>query len=84
MSYLDRLKRKISANAPEAEATKVSKGAFVPFVATPAAPFQQISPAGVDLEAFEERPAIMEYEGGLVRAEAETRALNLQRNRNGN
>ena len=52
MSYLDRLKRKISENAPKAEATKVSKGAFVPFVATPAAPFQQIAAAGVDPEAL--------------------------------
>lgn len=84
MSYLDRLKRKISANAPEAEATKVSKGAFVPFVATPAAPFQQIAAAGVDLEAFEERAAIMEFEGGLDRAEAESRAHNQQRNGYGN
>ncbi|MBX3646758.1 MAG: hypothetical protein KF766_03700 [Rhodocyclaceae bacterium] len=42
MSYLDRLKRKISEDAPEAGATKATKGAFVPFVATPSAPLRQI------------------------------------------
>lgn len=47
MSYLDRLKQKISEDAPEAGATKVSKGAFVPFVATPVAPLRQIPPPDI-------------------------------------
>jgi hypothetical protein len=38
MSYLDRLKQKISKDAPDAGATKVSKGAFVPFVADLSSP----------------------------------------------
>lgn len=42
MSYLDRLKRKISEDAPDAGATKATKGAFVPFVASPLAPLRQI------------------------------------------
>ena len=79
MSYLDRLKRKISEDAPDAGATKVSKGAFVPFVAAPSAPLRQISasnePTLFDAEAFEERAAIIEFEGGLSRTEAERLAL---------
>ena len=43
MSYQDRLRLKISADVPEAGATKVSKGAFVPFVAGLSAPLRQIS-----------------------------------------
>ena len=43
MSYLDRLKRKILEDAPKSGATEVSKGATVPFVATPPAPLRQIS-----------------------------------------
>lgn len=42
MSYLARLKQKISKDAPEHGATEVSKGAFVPFVAPPLAPSRQI------------------------------------------
>lgn len=79
MSYLDRLKRKISQDAPRGGATKVSKAPFVPFVATSAAPLRQISAANksvlIDREAFEERAAIMEYDGKLSRAEAERLAL---------
>lgn len=41
MSYLNRLKQKISEDAPDAGATKVSKGAFVPFVAALSAPSRQ-------------------------------------------
>ena len=48
MSYLDRLKRKILEDAPKSGATKVSKGATVPFVATPSVPSRQIS-AGSDV-----------------------------------
>lgn len=42
MSYLARLKHKISQDVPKQEATKVSKGAFVPFVAPPPAPLRGI------------------------------------------
>lgn len=38
MSYLDRLKQKISQDMPRGGATKATKGAFVPFVATRSAP----------------------------------------------
>ena len=75
MSYLDRLKLKITKDASESGATKESEGAFVPFVATLSAPSRQISasnePAPFDAEAFEERAAIIEFEGGLSRAAAE-------------
>lgn len=43
MSYLDRLRLKISAKVPDVGATKVSKGAFVPFVAGLSAPLRQIN-----------------------------------------
>ena len=80
MSYLDRLKWKISQDVPSGGATKVSKAPFVPFVAIPAAPTRQISVANesvsIDREAFEERAAIMEFDGGLSRAEAERLARN--------
>jgi hypothetical protein len=80
MSYLDRLKRKISQDAPRGGATKVSKAPFEPFVATPETPLRQISAvnesASIGREAFEERAAIMEYDGGLSRAEAEQLARN--------
>lgn len=88
MSYLDRLKRKISQqDAPRGGATKVTKAPFVPFVATPAAPLRQISaasgPTPIDREAFEERAAIIEFDGGLSRDEAERTAwaMILQRRR---
>ena len=42
MSYLDRLKVKISENAPDCEATKPTKAPFVPFVAPLTAPSRQI------------------------------------------
>lgn len=61
MSYLDRLKQKISEDAPEAGATKVSKGAFVPFVATPVAPLRQIPPPDIS------RGWLVKYpDGGMV------------------
>lgn len=43
MSYLARLKEKISQDAPMPEATKVSKAPCVPFVAPPLGPFSEIS-----------------------------------------
>ena len=83
MSYLDRLKRKISEDAPDAGATKVSKGAFVPFVVALSAPSRQITPsnqrARFDAETFEERAGIMEFDGGLTREEAERLAFLEQR-----
>lgn len=75
MSYLDRLKRKILEIAPECEATKVSKAPYVPFVAPESTSFRQISEATIDREAFEERAAIMEFDGGLTRAVAERLAM---------
>ena len=78
MSYLDRLKRKISEFAPESEATKVSKAPFVPFVAPESAPFRQISAATIDREAFEERAAIIEFDGGMTRGDAEAAARALR------
>ena len=79
MNYLDRLKRRISEDAPRGEATKGTKAPYVPFVAPYTAPSRQISAtndaATIDREAFEERAAIMEFDGGLTRAEAERVAL---------
>lgn len=45
MSYLDRLKAKISERDAEPIATKATKGAFVPFVAPCSTPSRQISAA---------------------------------------
>ena len=50
MSYLDRLKLKILANAPEYEATKGTKAPYVPFVAPESAPFRQISAADLPID----------------------------------
>ena len=75
MTYLERLKRKIPENAPECEATKGTKAPYVPFVAPESAPSRQISAAMIDREAFEERAAILEFDGGLTREEAERRAM---------
>jgi hypothetical protein len=71
MSYLDRLKRKIQKDAPEREATKVTKAPSVPFVASRPEPLQENFTVTADREAFEERAAMMEFDGGLTRAEAE-------------
>lgn len=71
MSYLDRLKRKIGEDVPRGDATKGTKAPYVPFVAPESAPSRQI----FYREAFEERAAIMEFDGGLTRAEAERLAL---------
>lgn len=77
MSYLARLKQKISEDAPRCGATKVSEAPFVPFVAPGCAPLRQISiatsgwPWAIDREAFEERAAIREFEAGFDRKEAE-------------
>ena len=82
MNYLDRLKRKIAEDVPEGEATKVSKAPFVPFVAPEWAPVCQISTATIDREAFEERAAIREFDGGFNRQEAERLAIaDLERTR---
>ena len=82
MSYLDRLKRKISEDACHMEATKGTKAPFVPFVAPEWAPVCQISTATIDREAFEERAAIREFDGGFDRQEAERLAIaDLERTR---
>jgi len=75
VSYLDRLKRRIAEVAPQVEATKVSEARYVPFVAPLYVPSRQTSesdePANINREAFDERAAIIEFDGGLPRAEAE-------------
>jgi hypothetical protein len=43
MTYLDRLKTKISGNAPDPIATKATEAPFVPFVAPLTTPLRQIS-----------------------------------------
>jgi hypothetical protein len=43
MSYLDRLKVRISEKSADPIATKATEGAFVPFVAPLSAPFRQIA-----------------------------------------
>lgn len=75
MSYLARLKQKIAADAPQCRATKVSEAPFVPFVAPVRAPLHQNSAVMIDREAFEERAAIREFDGGYTRQEAERLAL---------
>lgn len=74
MSYLARLKQKIMEDAPQCEATKVTEAPFVPFVAPMRAPSRQNSVVMFDREAFEERAAIREFDGGYTRREAETLA----------
>lgn len=56
MSYLARLKRQISPDAPKVEATKVSKAPSVPFVAPVAVPLRDISE---DWREFESLLAIV-------------------------
>jgi len=45
VSYLERLKQKLSANSAQAEATKPTKPSFVPFVASTPEPSHQIHAA---------------------------------------
>ena len=86
MSYLDRLKWKISQDVAGGGATKGTKAPFVPFVATQVAPSGQNlatkaapqggQPTEAELqeglrEHFEERAAIREYCGGKPHAKAE-------------
>ena len=87
MTYLAQLKRRISSAAPECEATKVSEGASVPFVAPVSAGWFQNSGRDnhrtrsahpFDRHAFEERAGIMEHDGGLSRREAEELAAKAQ------
>lgn len=52
MSYLARLKQKKASEVPRGEATKVSKGAFVPFVAPQSAPSRDISEQWRTLESL--------------------------------
>ena len=84
MTWLSRLKK--SAVAPEPEPKKPTKPGFGGFGGTPAG-LSQKSGGGAtaandpsqaqdfDREAFEERAAIMEFDGGLSRAESERLAL---------
>jgi len=98
MSYLDRLKRRISASSVEPEGTKVSKAPFVPFVTGLRDQSRQIPAASdppigeifltdawrygsaeslqhiarqLDMELFEERAGVLEFDGGYTRADAE-------------
>ncbi len=79
------LLEKIEKNTPDAECTKCTKD-FTHFMQSRdlaqkadflPAEAQAVTPAGkaFDAEAFEERAAIMEFDGGLSRAEAERLAL---------
>ena len=52
MSYLARLKQKKASEVPRGEATKVSKGAFVPFVAPQSAPPREISEQWREFESL--------------------------------
>lgn len=47
MTYLDRLKTKISGKAPDPIATKATEAPFVPFVAPLTTPLRQISAVNV-------------------------------------
>ena len=74
MSYLARLKQQIPPNAQKGEATKVSKGASVPFVAPKSEPLRDISD---QWQEFESLLAIVgpayrtpEHEYALIRAAA--------------
>lgn len=83
MTWLARLKK--TAIPPESDPTKPTKPLFVGFVGTPAGLSQK---SGVDAtaandppraqdfdrEAYEERAAIMEHDGGLNRPDAESLA----------
>ena len=78
MSYLARLKAKIGENIPDTEATKGTKGAFDPFVATESALLHSNFAAHDHVnrqlpvhEMYEERAAIMEFDGQLDRISAE-------------
>ena len=78
MSYLTRLKEKIAQDAPEGGATKVSKVPYVPFVAIESGLLRLNSAANdllqqrrPDRETFDERAAIIEFDGQLDRESAE-------------
>lgn len=83
MTWLERLKK--TAESPKDHPTKPTKPGFGGFVGTPLGLIQKSSsdpaPANderhtitADREAIEERAAIMEYDGGLSRCEAEALA----------
>lgn len=84
MTWLARLKK--TAMPPEPDPTKPTKPLFVGFVGTPAGLSQKSGGDATaandpsqaqdfDREAFEERAAIIEFDGGLSRIEAERLAL---------
>lgn len=84
MTWLARLKK--TAIAPDTDPTKPTKPLFVGFVGTPAGLSQKSGGDATaandpsqaqdfDREAFEERAAIMEFDGGLSRTESERLAL---------
>ena len=79
MSYLTRLKAKIAQDVPEAEATKVSQAPYAPFVATESTSLVSNfaennhlhNQSQRDKASYEERAAIMQYDGLLDRESAE-------------
>lgn len=94
MSYLDRLKQKISQDAAGSGATKGTKAPFAPFVTARSAPSgQNLSkeaasrswqPTDAELqegirEHFEERAGIREYDGHEPRKQAEAKARGTMR-----
>ncbi len=79
MNWLARLKK--SECVPETDATKPTKLGFVGFVGAIPEPFQKSTgdpatndPQPLDREAWPERAAIAEYDGGLSRQDAEALA----------
>ena len=80
MNWLDRLKK--SECVPETDTTETTKRVFVGFVGSIPEPFQKSAadPAAVnhppapDREAWPERAAIAQYDGGLSRQDAEALA----------
>ena len=78
MSYLTRLKAKIAKDMPEGGATKVSKVPYVPYVAIESGSLRLNSAANdllhqrrPDRDTFDERAAIIEFDGLLDRESAE-------------
>ena len=70
MSYLDRLRAKISPDAPKPEPTKPTKPGSVSFVGARPAPSRQISAANDDTEPAQDLPllaAIAEFDGLIAR-----------------
>jgi len=71
MSYLDRLKKHVSAEYPPDPQPLLPKAPYDSFGSCHDAHFQKTGAAPFDQEWFEERAAIYEYDAGFSRPEAE-------------